>query len=255
MSGHWRFCFAACFLLAGLSTVAAASNPFVALFGQAAPAEATAQEQAPAKEDCLLQPGKSTDPGHHWFYYSDGHHKCWFQGAEGTAALRPPMRHRVLKHAAVPKGNEGTSRDREAFADARDELLRPGPAATPQSTSHAPELKLVDAAPIAATGAAALVPAAPVVGNAASDQVTPERPTPPQLNEEALLAAAPAAPDAVDTSANSTAPVAVPTPEASEHERWSTESWLGVLLMALGGVALLGASRKRRRAAQIGRFR
>lgn len=255
MSGHWRFCVAACFFLTGLSTAAAASNPFAALFGQTAPAEATTPAQPPAKEDCLLRPGRSTNPGHHWFYYSDGHHKCWFEGAEEAAALRRPIRHRVIKHAAAPEGNEGTPRDRKAFADARDELPRSAQSEISESAPRAPEIKLVDATAARATSAAALVPANPVAGNTASDQVMPERPTPPQLNEEALLAAAMAIPDAVNTSANSAAPVAVSAPEASEADGWSMASWLGILLMALGGVALLGASKTRRRAAQAGRFR
>ena len=249
MSGHWRFCFAACFLLAGLSTAAAASNPFAALFGQAAPAEATTQAQAPAKEDCLLRPGKSTDPGHHWFYYSDGHRKCWFQGA--AARLGSPIRHRIIKHAAAPEKNEGMPGDRKAFADARDELQRSPQAETSEPGPRAPEIKLVDAAPVPATGIAGLVPAAPVVGNVTSDQVTPERPAPPRLNVETLLAAAPAAPDAVDTTANSMAAVAVSTPEVSATGRWSMASWLGILLMALGGVALLSSSRTLRRPKRV----
>lgn len=253
MSGHWRFCFAACFLLADLSAAAAASNPFAALFGQTAPAQAPTQEQAPAKEDCLLRPGKSTDPGHHWFYYSDGHHKCWFQGAAAT--LRSPIRHRVIRHAAAPEGNEGTSRDPKAFADARDELPRSVPAQSFGPGPRSPDVKLVDATLVPATDALALVPATPVAGKAANDPVTPEPPTPPQLNDETLLAAAPATLDAVDASANSAAPIAVSAPEVSEAGRWSMASWLGVLLMALGGVTLLGASRTRRRGAQVGRFR
>lgn len=255
MSGHWRFCFAACFLLAGLSTAAAASNPLAALFGQTAPAEAATQVQAPAKEDCLSRPGKSTNPRHHWFYYSDDHHKCWFEGAEGTAASRRPMRHRVIKHAAAPGGNDDTLPDRKVFADARDELTRSTPAETSEPGARVPEVKLVDVTPVPATGAAALVPAPPLAGKTASDQVMPALATPPQLNEEALLAAATAIPDAVDTSANPGGPVAVSTLEVSEAGRWSLASWFGVLLMALGGIALLGASRAIRWPHKSGRFR
>lgn len=246
MSGHWRFCFAACFLLASLSTAAAASNPLAALFGQTAPAEAATQGQAPAKEECLLRPGRSTDPGHHWFYYSDGHHKCWFEGAEGTAASRRPIRHRVIEHAAAAERNKGTPRDRKVFADARDELPRTA-AETSEPPARVPEVKLVDAASVPDTGAATPVPATPLVGNTASDQVMPERPTLPQLNEEALLAAAPATSSTLDTPANSAAPITVSTPEASEVGGWSLASWLGVLLIALGGIALLGSSRTIRR--------
>lgn len=196
-----------------------------------------------------MQPGKSTDPAHHWFYYSDGHRKCWFQGA--AARLGSPIRHRVIKHAAAREENENTPRDRKVFADARDELPRSAQAETSGPGPRAPEIKLVDAAPVPATGIAGLVPAAPVVGNVANDQVTPEPPAPPQLNEKALLAAAPAAPDTVDASANSMAAVAVSTPEVSETGRSSMASWLGVLLMALGGVTLFGSSRTRRQPKRV----
>ena len=61
MSGHLRSCFAACVLLAGLSTSPASSNPFDFLFN-AAPAEATAPRAA--EEECMPHPGKSTDGQH-----------------------------------------------------------------------------------------------------------------------------------------------------------------------------------------------
>ena len=99
MSGHLRFCFVA-FFLAGLSTSPAASNPFDALFNSA-PAEATAP--APAEEECLPQPGKSTTDVQHWVYRYDGHRKCWFQAAEDSAAAKKSARHRVARpRAAAP---------------------------------------------------------------------------------------------------------------------------------------------------------
>jgi len=257
MSGHWRFEFAAFLLVAGFATPAA-SNPFTDLFSPNATPEAAAPAPAPAhpQEECLLQPGKSTAPGQHWVYRHDGHRRCWFQAEAGTALARKPVHRRAERQRAASEENKSAPREQEeTVEDARAEMLSSAPAEAFQRASHAPELKLVDAIPVPATGAAALVPATPVVGNTVSDQVTPERPTPLQLNEEALLAAAPTALDAVDNSVNSAGPVAVSTPEASEAGGWSMASWLGVLLMALGGVALLGASRTRRRAAQVGRFR
>ena len=97
MSGHLRFCFAAFLLLAGLSSPAS-SNPFAALFN-AAPGEAA--PPAPAEEACLLQPGKSTADGQHWVYRYDGHRKCWFQTAEGTATVKEPVHHHATKQRAA----------------------------------------------------------------------------------------------------------------------------------------------------------
>src|SRR6266566_4563152 len=208
MSGHLRFCFAAFLVLAGLSTSPASSNPFAAFLGQTAPAEATAQ--APAEEECLPQPGKSTADGQHWVYRFDGHRKCWFQAAEGTVTKKP-VHHHAAKHVAAPKENEAMSRKRNEVVDARAELLRSAPAETPQPAPSAPELKVVDAAPVAATGAAVLVP--------------------------------PAARSAVAASVPSATPVALPTAEASDDGRGWTATWLGVLLMALGFVSLLSSSR------------
>jgi hypothetical protein len=249
MSGHFRFRFAAFLLVAGFATPAA-SNPFTDLFLPNAVPEAAAATSAPAQEECLLQPGKSTAPGQHWVYRHDGHRKCWFQAEVGTALAGKPLHRHAERQHAAPGGNQFAERkEEEAFADARDEL-RSTPAETSEPASHASEIKLGDTTPIPATSAAALAPTAPVVGNAASDQVTSERSTPPQLKEEALLAAARALPDVVDTSANSEAPVAVLPAEASEDGRWSWARWLGALLIILGGVALL--SSRLRRPARVG---
>ena len=242
MSGHLRFCFAA-FLLAGLSTSPASPNPFDALFNSA-PAEATAPAPAPAEEDCLPQPGKSTADGQHWVYRFDGHRKCWFQTAEAIATEKKRVRHHAAqKHVAAPKENESALRKRKAVVDARDELPRSAQAETPQPPP-APEIKVVNAAPDPAPGAAALEPPAPAIAKPATDQFTSDRPTPRQLDVETLLAAAPPASDLVATSVSSAAPAAISITEAGDDEPERTATWLGVLLIGLGLVSLLvGASR------------
>ena len=228
MSGHFRFGSAAFLLFAGFATPAA-SNPFTDLFSpNTAPEAVTAAPAAPpTQEECLPQPGKSTAPGQHWVYRHDGHRKCWFQ-ADTASTRKPALRH-VARQRAAPQENEPASgKQKGVVEDAHAEMMSSAPTEAPQPASRAPDIQLVDATPISATSAATLVPGAPVVGNAASDPVPPERSTPPQLNEETLLAAAPAVPDAIDTFAISVAPIAVSTLEASEDGRWSWASWLGL---------------------------
>jgi hypothetical protein len=234
MSGHLRFYFVA-FFLAGLSTAPASSNPFDAFFNSA-PAEATAP--APVEEECLPQPGKSTADGQHWVYRYDGHRKCWFQAAEG--AVKKPIHHAARHPVVAPKETESPLRNRNAVVDARDELLSSAPTGAPQPTPPAPELKVVDAAPAAVTGAAALVPPAPVIAKSATDQLTPDHPTPRQVDVETLLADAPAASDA---AAASVPPSAAASPEVSNGRGGWMATWPGVLLIALGLVFLLHASR------------
>ena len=251
MSGHLRFCFAAFVLLAGLSTSPASSNPFADLFN-AAPREATAP--ASAEGECLPRPGKSTADGQHWVYRLDGHRKCWFQAAEGTATVKKPVHHHAAKHrVAAPAENETARRKRKAVVDARAELLHSAPAETSQPTPPTSELKVADAASVLATGAAALVPPAPIA-NPATDQLTPDHATPRQVDVETLLAAAPAASDAVAASVPPATPVAVPIADAGDEGRGWTATWLGVLLMALGLVSLLSSSRTLRGAVLVGRF-
>jgi uncharacterized membrane protein len=252
MFGHFRFGFAALLLVSGFVTPAA-SNPFTDLFSPNIVPEAAAGAPAAAQEACLLQPGKSTAPGQRWVYRRDGHRKCWFQAEAGTASARKPVnRHAARRRAAAQESESSPRKEKEAIEDARAEMLKPAPAGASETMSHAPEIKLIEATPIAETRVAAIVPAAPVLPEETSETVTPQRPTPPQLNEEALLAAAAAVPDPVDTSAISPPMIAASTPEVSEAGRWSISSWLGLLLMALGGIALLGSSRTRRRSTQVG---
>src|SRR5262249_48725942 len=92
------------------------------------------------------------------------------------------------------------------------------------------------------TGAPALVPPAPVVAKPATDQLTANHPTPPQVDVDTLLAAAPAASDAVAVSAPPSTPAPVPIAEAGDDVREWTATWVGVLLMGLGLVSLLISS-------------
>jgi hypothetical protein len=245
MSGYLRLCFAAFFLLAGLSTAPASSNPFATLFGQTAPAEATSP--APVEEECLPRPGKSTADGQHWVYRLDGHRKCWFQAAAGTIAKKP-VHQRATKHVAAPK--EAASRKPNAVVDARAELRRSTPADTPQPAPPAPEFKMVDADPLAVPAAGALMPPAPVVAKRASDQLTPDHPTPRQVDVqvdvETLLAAAPAAGDAVAVSVSPATSVAGTAAEGGDDKSGWTATWLGALLMVLGFAFLLSSSRSLR---------
>src|SRR5438270_61436 len=120
-------------------------------------------------------------------------------------------------------------------------LLLAGLSASPASSN--PFAALFDAAPVPTTGAAALVPPAPVVAKPSNDRLTPDRPTPRQIDVETLLAAAPAASDAVAASVPPATPVAVPITKASDDGPGWTPAWLGVLLIALGLVSLLSSSR------------
>jgi hypothetical protein len=229
MSGHLRFCFAAFVLLAGLSASPASSNPFADLFN-VTPRQEPAP--APAEEECLSRPGKSTTAGQRWVYRLEGHRKCWFQAAE-EIAVKKQVRHRAAKpRVATREENEAAPRKRKAVVDARAELLRSAPAETSQPIRPAPEIKVADAASVLATGAAAFVPPAPIE-NLKTDRLTPDRRTPRQVDVETLLAAA---------------PVVFPIAEAADDGWGWTATWLGVLLMALGLVSVLGSSRTLREA-------
>ncbi|MDH2347609.1 hypothetical protein [Bradyrhizobium sp. SSUT77] len=243
MSGHLRFCFGAFVLLAGLSTAPASSNPFADFFN-VAPQTATAT--ASVERECLRRPGKLTADGQHWVYRLDGQRKCWFLAAEGIATVKKPAHHHAAKdRVAAPAENESAWR-KEALVDARAELLRSAPA-TSQPMLPASKLTVVDADPVVAIGAAALVPSAPVA-NRATDQLTPSHPTQRQVDVETLLAAAPAASDAVAVSVTPASPVAFPIAEAGDDGRGWRANWLGMLLMALGLVSVLSSSRTVREA-------
>jgi len=257
MSGPLRFRLAAGLILVGLSTSPASSNPFTALLNLA-PQEAAAPapaKDAPAKEECLPQPGKPAD-GQHWVYRVDGHRKCWFLVPEQTAAVKKTVRAAKRRPAAAEE-NEAALGSRSAVADARAELPRPAPAETPQPTPPAPAFRVVDAAadaaPVPAMGAAALVPPPPVL--AKPDQLKPDDRNPRQDNVkdnlETLFAATPADSDAAAVSMPSATSVAVRIFGTGDDGRWLTAPWIGPLLMALGLVSLLISTWPRRRAVLV----
>jgi hypothetical protein len=191
----------------------------------------------------LSRHGKSTADGQHWVYRLDGHRKCWFQAAEGIATAKKRVYHHTAKQRA-PAENETARRKREAVVDAR-ELLRSAPAETPQPTPPASELKVVDAASVLATGAAA------PLANRATDQLTPDRPSPHQVDVETVLSAGRAPSDAVAASVPPGSPAAFPIAEAGDDGRGRTASWLGMLLMALGLASVLSSSRVLRAAVPL----
>jgi hypothetical protein len=243
MSWPLRFRFAAVLILAGFSTSPASSNPFTALFNPAPPQAAEPAPAKDAKEECLPQPGKPAD-GQHWVYRVDGHRKCWFPVPEGTAAVKKTVAKRRL---AASEENEAAPRRRSAVADAHAELLRPAPVEAPQPAPADRVVDAADAAPVPATGAAALVPPPPVLSK--PDQLRPDDPNPRRSNVEALFTATPAESDTVAVSLTSGTSVAVPGAETGGP--WWTAPWLGPLLMALGLVILLSLTWPVRRAALV----
>ena len=242
MFDHLRLCIAA-FLLAGLSISPASSNVLSDLFSAGAteapaPASKEATAPAPAQEGCLTQPGKPTADGQRWVYHSDGRRKCWFQTAAGTS--RKLTHHYVLKRRVASR--ERTEALPKADADARAEVLRPAPAEMSQPTPSAPELpKVADAAPVSAIENVAPLPRPPTA-EPATDQLASDRPT-PRVVAVQTVRVSPSSSDTVDDSSVLPAtPVALRVAEAG-GDGWDwTATWLGVLLMALGLAALLGAS-------------
>ncbi len=188
----------------------------------------------------MSRPGKSTTAGQHWVYRLQGHRKCWFQTAEETPVKRQ-VRHPAAKSRLVVSEENDAARKRRAVVDARAELLRSAPMETSQPTRPASELKVAGAASVLATAIAAFVPPASVE-DLAINQPAPDRRTPRQVDVEMPLAAAPADRGAVAASVPAAAPVAFPVTEAADDGLGSTATWLGVLLMALGLVAVLGSS-------------
>jgi hypothetical protein len=189
----------------------------------------------------LSRPGKSTAAGRHWVYRLQGHRKCWFETAEETPVKRQ-VRHRTTKPRVVVAEENNAARKRRTVADARAELLSSAPTETPQPSRPAPEPKVADAASVLASVIAAFVPPASVE-NLAINQPAPDRRTPRQVDVEALLAAAPADGGAVAAAVPAVAPAAFPVTEAAEDGPGWMATWLGVLLMALGLLAVFGSSR------------
>ncbi|WP_271554332.1 hypothetical protein [Bradyrhizobium sp. CCBAU 45394] len=236
MSGYLRLCFAGFALVAILSATPASSDPLTDFFNSARSEPAATSS---AQADCLPRPGDSTGEGQHWVYRMDGHRKCWFL-AEGIPTVKKPVRR--------PDENKNARRGLSAVGDARAELLRPARAERSQQTSPAPEVKVADAASGLATGTAPAL-SVPPVADLPSGQLMQERSVPRQVDVEKLLAAAPAANDAVTAGAPPAMPIGARIAEARD-EAWSgTATWLGVLLLTLGGFSILSSSRTLRHAA------
>lgn len=237
MSGHLRFYFATLVLVGALSAAPASSSPFSDLFN-IAPREPAASSSA--QPECLPRPGNSPGPGQHWVYRRDGHRKCWFL-TEGIATVRKPVHGRVANRAIGPDENETARQRRSPMTDARAELPSSAPAEGAPSTSRARELDVADATSVFDPGTPAVMPGAPVT-DPATGQLRPEHAVPLRVDVETLAAAA-----------RADSPSAMPIVEARNEEvrdeaRSWTATWLGVLLMTLGGFSILSSSRTLRHA-------
>jgi hypothetical protein len=245
MSRHLRTGLAAFLLVASLAKPAA-SNPFTDLFSPNPEPNAAVPAPDPAQEECLPQPGKSTTAGLRWVYRRDGHRRCWFQAEAATpSARRIVHRHTARHRATAVEANDSISRKEETIADARAEILSSVPVEANPPPS-APVLNMVDAAPIPAAQAAAPMPPADAVDKPGSDELMPDRPTSGLADAGAFLADARAASE-VAAAPPATA-LAVPSIETDSQTGETMRWWFGVLLIALGSVAFLGASRKLRQA-------
>lgn len=239
MSGHLRFYFASFVLFGGVSTAPASSNPLSDFFNTATPQPAVT---APLPAECLPRPGTSIPDGR-WVYRMEGHRKCWFL-AEGIAMVKKQVNRRVVKdHAASPDENDSARQRRGAVIEARAELLRSAPADRYQRTPPAPEVNVADAAPDLAAGTIA-PPSVPPVADLPSGQLTPEQPVPRQVDVEQLLAVAPA-------DSSPAIPMGARNDEARNEARSWKLTWLGVLLMTLGGFSILSSSRTVRHAMRL----
>ena len=237
MSGHLRFCFAAFVILAGLSATSASSQPFSSFFNaDSAPAAAPAA----AEVVCLSQPGKSAD-GLHWVYRVEGRRRCWFQVAEGAEALKSPVRRRAARdriakyRVTMSEESRTAAYKRKAAVDARAELPRSAPEEASRPSQSA-SVQVVDGGPVVATGIATHV--SPDSLSKRANGLRADEITPRQVDVEALLAATPAASDVV---AASVMPLVLSSTETGD-DGWGW-TWLGMLLMALGLVSILSASR------------
>jgi hypothetical protein len=277
MSGPLRIRFAAVLVLAGLATSPASSNIIDTLLNRTPEEAAPPAPAASAKDECLSRPGKPVD-GQHWRYRLDGNRRCWFLGPEQAAASRQRVQHHAIKRRlATSEEDETATRPRKTVVDARAELVRPAPEETLQPRP-VPAVKVVDAAPsvpatgasipaasasvpaaaasipaagassptagaaasVPATGAAALVPPPPVLVQ--PDPSPPEQSNVRRDNVEALLAASPASSEAVSASAPAATTVALAFVTGEERPWWMSR-WFGPLLIALGLISLLVATR------------
>lgn len=184
-------------------------------------------------------PGNSPGPGQRWVYRRDGHRKCWFL-AEGIAPVRKPVHGRVANRAARPDENAAARQSRSPVIDARAELLGASPAEEASPGPPAREVKVADAASVVDAGTPILMPAAPV-SDLPSDQLTPGHSAPPQVDVEKLARA----------DLSPVMPMGAHDEQAPDEARRRTATWLGVLLMTLGGFSLLSSSRTLRQAVRL----
>ena len=128
--------------------------------------------------------------------------------------------------------------------DARDQLLSAAPADAVRSTAPeaAPAPEVVDKPSVAATDAAAPVPAAPVAAQPTIDRLAADHATPRSVDVETLLAASSL--DAVASSAPP-APSGAPSMPAADH-RESMATRAGAVLIALGLIFLAATLLARR---------
>ncbi|MBM7485190.1 MULTISPECIES: hypothetical protein [Bradyrhizobium] len=233
MSGQLRICFAGFVLAGGLWTTPSLSNPLAELLNTTSRQDAATSS---AQAECLPRPDRTTADGTHWVYRFDGHRKCWFL-TEGIAKVKKTVRHRGAQDRAANLDENGTARPRQsAVADARAELLRSAPAEPP-----VPEIKVADAASVLDMGII-MSSAAPTILH--SGRLTPEHSVPDQVDVEQLLAPALAgSPPAM--------PMGARISEAHDEAHSWTATWLGVLLMTLGGFSILSSSRTLRHAVRL----
>ena len=179
-----------------------------------------------------------------WVYRLDGPRKCWFQVAERSATVKKLVHDYAAKQRVVaPEENEAAQRKPNAVVgDGRAEPLPPAPAETSRLASPVRELKVVHADSLIAAGAAALVPRAPVVAKPATEQLAPDYPKQRPVDVEPPLETAPSANDTIASYVPAATSVAVPIAEADEEKRGWRETWLGVLLIALGLISLMSSS-------------
>jgi hypothetical protein len=240
VSSHLRFGITAFFLVAGFTTPAA-SNVLTDLFTPSAAPEQPAAAAAPAKEECLTHPGQSTAAGQHWVYRFDGQRRCWFQAAEETAPARKQARHRVAPPGvAARERDKPAPRQPENVEDAHAEMLNSAPQQTPQAAAPEPKLTIVRTIPVRVSDAAGQVPPAPDLNISDAAQLATDQQAPRQLDVDQLLAHAPA--ESEETAYTSPPPLlAIPGADTAGRAEWIA-SWLGLLLIALGGAALLSSS-------------
>lgn len=239
MSSHWR-CWGSAFLIfAGFSATPAFSNPLTDLTDLFSLSSKEAAPPAPTREECVLQPGKSTAPGQHWVYRLDGHRRCWFPTDQANVSMKRQVHHHAAKQPVVPPAENEATLHKEKILDARAQLLSAAPADALPPTDPAPEV--VDAASVPTDRAATPAPTAPAVTEPISDQLRPQQARERPVDVERLLAAESFGSDAVDASVPPATSATASMPDADQGNWELMATRTGLLLIALGLVFLLGS--------------